>query len=271
MARSGAKSTVHKPGRDLFTFDSPPLSEVACGISFQGLPKLTVAEIGRYWATRLLDEYPRSEVQAPLPQPGFPFLIMSPAPRMLFRTVDGSRVVQVQSNWFLFNWVRTKGGPEYPRYHAVTATFEREFSRFQDHLIETDIGGPIDIFQQFTLNYVNHIPRSDGWQTRDELRHLMPDFFATWQTHRALREPSDVLVQFGQELEFGRLNVSVRNGRTQEDPEEVFVVELGVSSPISPKEPGSMKPWFDKAREAIVTSFVELISAEARAKWGLHE
>lgn len=270
MARSSAKSVVHHAGRDIFTFDNPPVSEVACGVGFTSPPQLNAAELGRYW-NKIAAEYPRSEVSPPLPQPGIPFIVTTmPSPRMQFRTSDGSRVVQVQTNWFLFNWVRAKGGPEYPRYHAVISAFERELARFQSHLEEIGIGR-IDTFQHFTLNYVNHIPRSDGWNTRDELRLFLPDFFAVWPTHRHLREPSDIFVQFGEELEFGRLNVSVRNGRTQAQPEEIFVLELAVSSPTGPKEPSSMKPWFDRAREAIVTTFVELISTNARAKWGLHE
>jgi hypothetical protein len=32
-----------------------------------------------------------------------------------------------------------------------------------------------------------------------------------------------------------------------------------------------MKQWLDNAHEAIVTTFVELISADARAKWEFRE
>jgi uncharacterized protein (TIGR04255 family) len=267
MAPSGAASET---GRDIVSFDNPPLSEVACGVGFANRAGLTPIEIGRFW-TKIVNEYPRSEVAPPLPYPGVPFMIITiPSPRMIFRTENGSQVLQIQPNWFLFNWVRAKSGSEYPRYHNVLHAFERELARFQEHLEVVGIGA-IDVFQQFTLSYVNHIPRRDGWKTRDELRLFMPDFFATWPTHHQLREPSDLFMQFGQELGFGHLNVSVRNGRTQADPEEIFVLELAVSSPLAPKEPSSMKSWFDQARESIVMCFVDLISSEARKKWGLHE
>jgi uncharacterized protein (TIGR04255 family) len=269
MVQSGAKSVVDDAAGDLVTFDRPPLSEVVCGVGFPAPSGLNSGELGRYWA-RISAEYPRSDEGPPIAQAGVPFMIGPLTPRLLFRSDDGSRVVQVQSNWFLFNWVRVKGGEEYPRYRSVVARFEQEFARFQSHLEDVGIGR-IDTLVQFTLNYVNHIPRSDGWKTRDELRLFLPDFFAKWGTHRQLREPSDLVVQFGQEIEIGRLNLSIRNGRTQNDPEEVFVLELGVASPIFPKEPNSLKPWLDKAREAIVTSFVELVSADARTKWGFRE
>src|SRR5271166_2249591 len=108
MALSGAKSVVHEPGRDVFTFDNPPLSEVACGVGFASPSGLTTVEIGRFW-NKIADEYPRSEVAPPLPHPGVPFMMTTiPSPRAIFRSKDGGRVVQVQPNWFLFNWVRLK-------------------------------------------------------------------------------------------------------------------------------------------------------------------
>jgi uncharacterized protein (TIGR04255 family) len=108
----------------------------------------------------------------------------------MFRAADVSRVVQIQPDWFLFNSVRVKGRAEYPRYHGVVVDFETELERFQSHLDEVGLGR-IDAFVQFTLNYVNHIPRSeDGWKKRDELRLYLPDFFTRWDTHRNLVEPS---------------------------------------------------------------------------------
>jgi hypothetical protein len=78
-------------------------------------------------------------------------------------------------------------------------------------------------------------------------------------------------VQFSNEVVPGRLDVSLRNGRTRDDPEETFVLELGVSSPVSPRDPATMQVWFDQARETIVRSFVDLTSQSSHRTWGLHE
>src|SRR5262249_47509507 len=117
------------------TFDRPPLSEVVFGVGYRPIAKLNSAEIGRYWA-KIVDKFPRSDEVMPVPQPGVPFVVGTPVPRLMFRAADASRVVQIQPDWFLFNSVRVKGRAEYPRYHGVVADFETELERFQSHLDE---------------------------------------------------------------------------------------------------------------------------------------
>jgi uncharacterized protein (TIGR04255 family) len=260
---------AHDPVRDIVTFDQPPVSEVVAGVGFTNPDRLNVAEIGRYWA-KAAEQYPTSELGVPLPPPGsqFPLSLMN-SPRLLLRSQDGTKLIQAQENWFLFNWIRVKG-EQYPRYHEVFGAFQGELAKFQDFLAERGIGN-ITSFMQFRLTYVNHIPRSHGWSSLDQVRDFLPDFFSAWANHRFLRAPSGFAVQFSNEVAPGRLDVSLRNGRTRDDPEETFVLEIGVSSPVSPKDPATMQAWFDQAREAIVRSFVDLTSQSAHRIWGLHE
>jgi uncharacterized protein (TIGR04255 family) len=251
-------------------FKNPPVSEVACGIGFIPPPRLTGEAISRY-RDKISDRYPHCETTAPLPQPDLPFMFTAAArPGMLFRTAAGNRILQIQPHSFSFNWVRATGGGENPpHFHPAVHALEIELEAFQSHLDDSGIG-KIEAFQHFSLKYINHIPRSDGWTTRDELRLFLPDFFAAWPTHTKLREPCDISIKFSQNLEFGRLDVSVGNGQAQKGPEEIFIVEMSVASPPGSKALDSVRAWFDEANEAIVATFTQLISHDAGKKWGVY-
>jgi uncharacterized protein (TIGR04255 family) len=266
---SESNRAQHSPEEHILTFDRPPVSEVVCGVGFSALEKFSVAEAGRYWA-RIAARYPLSEIAAPLPPPGVPFSLPAMQwPRQLFRSPDATNVVQLQNTWFLFNWVRTKGNSGYPRYPVVFSAFSTAFEDFQAYLLERTVGAIKPL--QYRLTYVNHIPKSEGWATPDDVRRFLPDFFSQWPTHSFVSKPNAFSLQFSSEMRPGRLDVSVKNGATREDPEEVFVFELSVTSLVEPKEASAMKLWFDSAREVIVRSFKDLTSKEAHQKWGLHE
>ena len=73
------------------------------------------------------------------PPPGFQFQLL-PAPptqRYWFLTEDGTKLVQVQADRFMFNWRQVKGDEIYPRYESLVPEFQSLLETFLRYAAET--------------------------------------------------------------------------------------------------------------------------------------
>ncbi len=145
-------------------------------VRFRELSEFTSARVGQFWERYLLAELPVSEDRAPYAMPIEQFgaddaafelqLKLSEVPpptRAWF--VGGSNVVQLQSDWFAYNWRKTTEEPNYIRYVRARDRFERWFTRLE-RFIREEIKKPL-VPMQCELTYVNHIKlteddRSEG-------------------------------------------------------------------------------------------------------------
>ncbi len=105
------------------------------GVSFLEVPRLTSTQIVRFWNEHLEDELPSDAERAPydVPVERFPpappgkelsvtVHVEPPSPRFLFST--DNHLVQIQSDWFAYNWRKTPENPDYGRYEAGRERFE---------------------------------------------------------------------------------------------------------------------------------------------------
>lgn len=100
-------------------FDDPPVVETVLSVQFRELPKLGVAQIIRFWERELAAELPEVEQQPPYNIPierfgdefdGGPVRLAIaqdfPSPRFWFSS--GSDLVQIQPDWFAYNWRKAR-------------------------------------------------------------------------------------------------------------------------------------------------------------------
>ena len=254
----------HDPDLDIVTFDRPPVSEVVAGVGFAASPDLSIVELGRYWGV-VADRFPTYELAPPIPAAGIPFPI-SAAPRLVLRNRTGTKIVQLQENWLLFNWVRDAAG--YPRYRHVFEQFKAELVEFLS-FVESRGLAQLTIIQT-RLSYVNHIPKSDGWARPSDVGRFFPDVLGVERPGRYLPEPSTVFFRYGFDVKPGRLDVEIKNGLTRLNSDERLIADVGVSSAIAPVGIDSIDKWFGDAREVIVLSFKDLTSDFGHRAWGLH-
>jgi hypothetical protein len=103
-------------------FADPPVVETVLGVSFLEVPRLTSTQIVRFWAQHLAEDLPTDAERAPynVPVERFPApppkeemsvrLRVGPPPtRFMFS--DDNHLVQIQSDWFAYNWRKTPARP----------------------------------------------------------------------------------------------------------------------------------------------------------------
>ncbi|MGH8591471.1 MAG: TIGR04255 family protein, partial [Gammaproteobacteria bacterium] len=107
-------------------YAKPPVVEVACAVQFEPITELHAGRLGALWG-EYRDRYPRVEQHPPLPalreqfeatpaRLGFTVETTFPMPRVWFLSAEGTRLVQVQRDYFILNWRKLDTDAVYPRY-----------------------------------------------------------------------------------------------------------------------------------------------------------
>jgi uncharacterized protein (TIGR04255 family) len=255
-------------------FSSPPVAEVACGIVFPSLPGFKTAHVGLFW-NRVRSTYPRLEEAPPVdfkPESKDPntkkiqvqLSALPPMRRSWFLTDDGSHLIQLQHDRFLFNWKRVADNAAFPSYDAVIEKFDGYLKEFTGFLKDEKIGELS--YRQLELTYVNLIGARNGLDDAGNLfvDHLrqpgtrflpQPETF-NWNTSYAL--PNDA----------GRLHVTAQTAIRRETKARVIRLQLSARGvPYAPSE-SNRRPWFDLAHEWITRGFADFTSDRLHKEWG---
>ena len=252
-------------------FERPPVSEVIFGIGFQEPNGFREPHFGLFW-DQIRREFPNSEVRepiVPLAQEGVQFeFVPAPKQRHFFRTADGSQLVQVQSNRFLYNWIKTQETEHYPRYGNVYPRFLELKRAFGTFLEAHGFGSPI--VRELRLEYLNHIPKGAAWKSPADVQKLFPDFRLQRRGRSFLLSPLsfNIVVRYPMDRDGTRLDVSLRTGLRE--VQEVISLQLSVIGRVESPSENEMQQWFDRARLVIDRSFVDLSSKQAQRIWGMH-
>lgn len=99
-------------------YKSPPINEVAWGVTIEPIAELLVPHIGLFWAT-IRNNYPVCEYAFPIMSQtmwvdrgtGAPF------PRIFLLSQSKNELIQIQNDRFHFNWRQVDGAPvAYPHF-----------------------------------------------------------------------------------------------------------------------------------------------------------
>ena len=131
------------------------LVEVALSVGFEEFHRMLRYELDDLHESKYAERFPKDEEKAPhkpfIEEPdGGLAALPSASPitniRRWFSSEDGSRLIQVQRNWFARNWRATGQGvtngapPAYPGYAGVRADFAESLHSFIDFVRDTDLG-----------------------------------------------------------------------------------------------------------------------------------
>ena len=259
-------------------FESPPAIELVCGILFEDLNRLIAPHTGLLWeqfrskfpnVKQLMRLAPRIEVFDPVFNPvpqlenEFPF-----HPRVWFETEDGTALIQVQRDRFIYNWKRVRREDVYPHYENVIAQFKNCLTRFEEFLSNNELGEIKPL--QYELTYVNHIPQGQGWNRPNDVAMVFPDLSWRNSEKRFLKELEGLNVQMSFRLpnKQGRLHASFRHGIRQPD-QPILLLDLTCRGIGQDRSRAEMWNWFNLAHEWIVCAFEDLTSAQIQKSiWG---
>lgn len=251
-------------------FTNPPVIEVVCGVSFSLPTPLKTAHVGRYWS-QVTDEFPRCDdaqplafvVEGPL---GFDpdgiqieQSILPPLRRSWLISDDGTNLVQIQEDRFLFNWKSGDHGAPYPGYTNVIAAFQKQWTRYRDFL-RSDVSEPS--MSQLEMTYWNFLVggwellRDHGRDTSDGERFLPEPELINWRCSFGLPEGA------------GRLHVVAASAR--HNPTGRRGVRLELTARGMPKDVSdeSCAAWFAVAHEWITQGFADMTTPNAHRDWG---
>lgn len=251
-------------------FENPPVAEVVCGIAFDQAPDFHSSHMGLFWV-HIRDEFPITEVRTPiLPPDGLKAVELVKFPEMIrhfYRSEDRSELVQLQQDRFLYNWLKTSKDAKYPRYKKIIRRFNqlrRKFNEFYQ-----DLNMPPVMVKELRLEYVNHVPRGDGWETPGDINNIFPNHRFRKRGTKYLRPPTNwnfVSVHPVKDPN-SRMNIALRNAtRPKEggEQEQVFLAQLSVIGKTENPSEREIQTWFNMAREAIDLTFVDITAPDVQ-------
>lgn len=267
------------PSTPLPEYELPPVVETLLGVQFQRLESWGTPHFGLFWQ-RVRDEYPQFEIQPPLLHQEERFGAENVAPKSLsfrlqqepplrcwFLNSTGGRLLQLQNGHFIHNWRLAGKQDTYPRYDlTIRPQFESEWRRFCEFLASEGISEPK--ITQCEVTYVNHIARSNGWESSEDL----PQVFPCWSGENSgnfLPTPESVVLNSNYVLpnQQGRLHIEAEPAIREADAQEVLQLKLTVRGRPASSSLSDILNWFDLGREWVVRGFTDFTSARMHELW----
>lgn len=267
-------------------FAKPPVVEVALGVQFQALPRLRTIQMASLSA-EYKDKYPDVTEHPPLdgaierfdpPQNEVTIQTAAraamPLPRMWFVSEDKTRLIQVQSDRFVFNWRARPQQGLYPSYEKIRAEFAKEFGRFISFVDRMNLG-PLRP-NQCEVSYFNHIGASESWSGHGELAKVI-NFCSTHYSDDFLPEPETArlaakyLMKDSEGNRVGRLNVTLEPAFRKEDAAPILNFTLMARGDPNGDDAEAVFRFLDLGHEWVVRGFTTLTTPEAHKIWGRHD
>lgn len=259
-------------------FECPPVDEMAMGVQFDPLPNLNAAHLGLFWS-RIREEYPHTEDQAPLVpsiepseiQPSAPTvsvtaLTVPRLPRCWFVSEDKTQLIQVQRDRFLRNWRQVKGDEPYPRFGRLSRDFLRAWEEFLFFAGDQGLGS-VKV-NQCELAYINNIEKGVGWSELGELHGVFP-FLRPREQGSFLPSAETLNWQARYRLPEGRGRLHVEISPIFRGRDMKLILSFALTARGAPAGDSSeqIAAWFELSHEWIVRAFAELTSSTVHERW----
>jgi len=268
-----------KSPEQLPEYEAPPVVEVALSVRFDAVLGLSAPQMGVLWSSSYRAEFPNIEQQPPIepavehfggPPPPFSLKLEAgmPAPRFWFVNSNGSQLIQLQQNWFAFNWRRrTPDAAEYPRFSSVKDSFQRELQCLNEFVTNEGFGKIQP--EQCEVAYVNHVTRGDSWESLGQLDRVLRIFGST---HEFLPEPEEAsldahyVIQSG-DRPIGRLHVGARPLYKLENQEPIFQLTLTARGRPESQTVDAVFDFLELGHEWVVRGFTAVTTDDAHRAW----
>lgn len=252
---------------------NPPIVELAIGVQFSPLSKLTLGHYGLFWQT-LMPEWVKPG-EAPRIAEQFEVFgqshIASRRRRLAFepflRTMrftlehkDKDKLIQLQESRFHLNWRRLKG--KYPSFEALSQEFSKLLWQFDKFVTDNELGKLA--FNQWELTYTDAFPKGDRWQTPADWSEILPGLFGQLFSTDGIRVQ---LERRAAEWSFliddnkGRLHVAARTGRVEGEEQESLLLNMTARGPVDEISIQSVMSGLKFGHQIVHDAFMRLTSS----------
>lgn len=259
-------------------FRNPPIFEQVISFAFDRIDDFEAVDFGQFYE-QIKEEFPvstmveRHNVTSEIfeGQDVRMSMELTPnisLPRVLFKRADGGETIQLQDDFFAFNWVKTPEGGVYPRFEMTSNRLWHLFAEFRQfvfsrHGIEI---APV----QTEITNVNIIPVEDfGGDWKDIADVFVVDPF-NWEVPGLIAETyvrqrmHRIVDTFG--IPLGRLhsNISPVVGPTGE---RAFKFELTARSMRSAYSDAQLTEFLETGHNMINGAFMASIQPKMKTLW----
>lgn len=255
---------------DLPSFDRPPLIETVLGMQFKPVAGMTTAHLGLFWRS-LGDEWSRAVEAEPVGQmpvgdsalQAEAILRSSLGRRLRLMNDAGSRMVQIENGWLVFNWRRREWNDPYPSFDKLFPEFQKVLDAW--HAFLAAEGFPEVRPTLWEITYVNLVVRGTVWNTPEDLSAVLPALLGT--AGGSQLGPLTAIEgswQFPIRESQGNLVVSVGLVPDDEGHENLRLTQIA-RGPASDR--ASLEQGLEDGHRAIVHTFADFTSGSAQAYW----
>lgn len=263
-------------------FHNPPIFEQVISVAFDRIRNFTATDFGMF-LQRISFDFPNTDMAPRLAigtelfegqGTSIPLEIVGPIalPRVVYKSSDASEMVQVQDDFFAFNWVNIDEGGSYPRFERTSEQLWKHLSLFREFIKERH-GIEIGI-RQAEITNVNIVPIDSFGEDYNDIAAafivdpfdwnvpgLVAETYVRQRVHRIVNDESQPL---------GRLYSNIApvlntNG------EKAFKFELTARSSRKPYSDQELTKFLDKAHTMINGAFMASVTARMKKIWREHD
>ena len=263
-------------------FEAPPVVETVLAVRYRDVPGLDAPRLVKFWDDYLAADLPTIEERPPYEAPVEQFGQDSgtspvalriggsiPSPR--FFCSSGNDLIQLQQDWFAYNWRKTPENPDYTRYEKGRAKFERWMTDLSSFVQET-LGAEL-VPTQCEVTYINHIALTAddlSWGPFGAVLHdIQPRSGAFLPLPETSRHVSAYVIPSDEGFPMGRLHVAVDRAWAGEERGPIVLLSLTARGAPRANEISSVLEFLDLGRRWVVKGFVDMTTASFHQRWGL--
>lgn len=246
----------------MFKFRKAPIVELVLGIQFDSPVIDSEVTYDFYNDVKkqfpLIQEQPilQSIIETPY-NPSETSILSGFQSRKWFLNVDNNKLIQIQSDRFLFNWRKTNDNTNYPHYQKVLSEFLDNFEIIKNRI---NVNKHIN---QLELTYVDHIILDDFGLSIYDLSKI----FNFWSFPIPLKSINNNLL-FPKEDINGVLQLKLQSAIRNADHKKLITCETTCRGMKKNEE--NIVDWFNRSHEIILHFFELMISENAKEKWGYY-
>ena len=194
-----------------------------------------------------------------------------PTPRLWCIGEDEAYLVQLQDDWYARNWRGFPIEAEYPNFRKLAPLFKDGLQHLTEYFESKEAAF---IPRSCEITYINHIPKPTDWNTLGEIEKVFTVWNMPEESIEFPGQPDQVTFESVYPLkaangeQCGHLIITAQSAAKLETGEELISLTLSARGvPLSADNKGIID-FMNLGHEWIVKSFNNIITDEARKKWG---